>query len=244
MSNPFADVKSDSGIKNEKDSLGGGFIWESGAHEVTISMAYAGESDSGAKSMNYEFKAEDGRTLKSTEWVTSGTAKGGKNFYEKDGVKSYLPGYNIANAIALLAVHKELSELTYEEKLVKIYNSDAKGDVPTKVFVATELLGKRIILGVIKQTVNKTVKTDAGYQNTAEPRDVNIVDKVFELESKRTIAEFRDKTETAQFYQPWVDKNTGVTRDKMKKDGLVAGAPKGAGTTSSAKPTESLFGDD
>lgn len=244
MSNPFADVKSDSEIKNEKDSLGGGFIWESGAQLVTITMAYAGSSDGGAKSMNYEFKTDDGRTLKNQQWVTSSTAKGGNNYYEKDGVKSYLPGYNIANAIALLAAHKELHELTYEEKLVKIYNADAKGDIPTKAFVATDLLGKQVILGVVKQTVNKNVKTDTGYQPTAETRDENIIDKVFDAETKKTIAEFRDKSETAQFYQPWVDKNTGVTRSRVKKDGLVAGAPKAAGGSSSAKPTESLFGDD
>lgn len=242
MSNPFAEVTSDKEIKNEKDSLGGGFIWESGAQLVTITMAYAGEAGSGAKSMNFEFKAEDGRVLKHTEYVTAGRDKGGKNYYEKDGVKSYLPGYNIVNAIALLTTRKELSEQTWEEKLVKVYNAEAKGDVPTKVLVATDMLGKQIILGVIKETVNKNVKNEAGkYVPSAETRDQNIIDKVFEVESKKTIAEYRDKKETAEFYQPWVDKNTGVTRNRVKTDGVVAGAPKGATGGGAAKPKESLF---
>lgn len=245
MSNPFAALKSeDTSIKQEKDSLGGGFIWESGAYPVTIVMAYAGKAASGANSMNFEFKGEDGRIYKDVEWVTSGTAKGGLPYYEKDGVKSYLPGYNIANAIALLAAQKELSELTFEEKLVKIYNKDAGGDVPTKVDVAVELLGKQVIVGLLKRTENKSVKDGAGnYQMTDEPREVNLVDKVFHAETKKTIAEYRAKAEEASFYQPWVDKNTGVTQDRMKKGaGVVAGVPAGTGgATGGGKPASSLF---
>lgn len=62
------------------------------------------------------------REVKSQLWMTSGTAKGCKNYYEdRNGTKQYLPGFLIANSIALLTVVAELSQLETETKVVNVY---------------------------------------------------------------------------------------------------------------------------
>ena len=90
--------------------------------------------------------------------MASGTAKGCKNYYEKDGQKNYLPGYLLAESLALLTVGKSISGCDTEEKVVNLYSYEAKAEVPTKVQMVMELLNKDVIAGIVKQTVDKNVK--------------------------------------------------------------------------------------
>lgn len=250
MSNPFAATANTDGakIELESDRIGGSFIWDTDAYLVTINAAYAGKSTSGAASMSYEVTGADGRKFKWTEWVTSGDAKGNKPYFEKDGQKSYLPGYNRSNAIALLTTEKELHALKFEEKVVKIRNNTTKTDVATPVQMAVDMLGKQVILGIAKQEVNKQKETGAldangkkVYADTAETRFVNEVDKIFYAKDNRTIAELRSKTPEAEFYAKWIEANKGKVIDKVKKvaAGAQAGVPGGA--NDSDVPTDSLF---
>lgn len=235
-------LTTDSAIANEKDSVGGGGVLASGLYLATVAMAYINKSDGGALGLNVVFNI-DGKDVRQTFWMTSGDAKGNKNYYEdKKGDKQYLPGFNMANSLSLLTVKKEISELDTEEKVIKLYSYDAKAEVPTKVNVVTELLNQEIYVGLLKQTVDKTAKNDAGkYVPTGDTRDENETDKLFRAADKLTTAEIRAASDVAEFAKTWADKWTGVTKDKTSKDVVkgVAGAPAAAGTK---KPTTSLFG--
>lgn len=248
MSNPFAATANTDGakIEQESDRLAGNFIWDTDAYLVTINAAYAGKAGSGASSMTFEVTGADGRKFKFVEWVTSGDAKGNKPYFEKDGQKSYLAGYNRSNAIALLTCEKELHALKFEEKHVKIRNNTTKTDVLTPVQMAVEMIGKQVILGIAKQEVNK--QKDSGtldgngkkvYVDTAETRFVNEVDKIFYAKDKRTIAELRAKTPEADFYDKWVEANKGKVINKVKA--VAAGATAGAPGAANEAPTDSLF---
>lgn len=243
-------LTSDSSITAEKDSVGGGSrVLDSGLILGTITLAYVTTSQGGAMGLVLGLKADAGE-VRPTLWMTSGTAKGCKNFYEKDGEKFYLPGYLLANSLCLLTVGKEISELDTEEKVVNVWSSDAKAEVPTKVNMLMDLLGQKIYAGVIKQTVDKTKKDDAGvYQPTGETREENEIDKFFRARDKMTTAEIRAKAEAATFADTWSEKFTGTVRDKTSKKAAngKAGAPRapgallngaGAGQASAAK---SLF---
>ena len=191
-------------------------------------------------------KTSTGRDFRQTLWMTSGTAKGGNNFFvDKDGAKQYLPGFNIANSLALLTVGKEISDVDTETKVASVYSPEAKAEVPTKVEMLVELLGKEILVGLIKQTVDKTQKNDAGvYVATGETRDENEIDKLFRASDRMTTVEIRAKATEAAFAAVWEAKWAGKTRDKAKgaASGVagVPGAPKGA--AASSKPKASLFG--
>ncbi len=238
----FSNLKTDDTINNETDSVGSGGVLDSGIYMAKVMLAYLIEAASGAMGLVLNLKTDTGREIRQTVWMTSGKAKGGKNYYEKDGEKFYLPGFLVANSLALLTVGKEIGDLTTDEKVVQAYSKDAKAEVPTKVQMFTDLLQQDILVGLIKQTVDKTAKDDAGvYQPTGETREENEIDKLFRAKDRMTTTEIRAKSEAAAFAVTWEAKNTGNVRNKSKgsKAGGTAGAPKAAGV--STKPKQSLF---
>ena len=242
----LANLTSDDTIAQETDSVGGNSALESGLYNFKIAMAYLNKAASGALGLVLTLKNSDNREVRQTLWMSSGTAKGGKNYYEKDGEKFFLPGFNHANSLCLLTTGQEISTMQTETKLVKVYSPEAKAEVPTKVEVLMDLLGKDILVGLLKQTVDKTQKNDAGiYVATGEKRDENEIDKLFRAEDRMTTAEIRAKATEAAFADTWEAKWTGKTKDKSSKTVAANsgsfGAPKvAAGGTK--KPANSLFG--
>lgn len=246
--NMLATLATDDSIATEKDSVGGSRILESGLYGFKVVFAYVTKSAGGAIGLVLNLKNEQGQEIRSTQWMSSGTAKGCKNFYEKDGEKHYLPGFVMANSLCLLTVGKEISQLETEQKVIPVYNAEAKSEVPTKVDMLTDLLGQEILVGVIKQTVDKTKKNEATgtYEPTGETREENEIDKFFRARDRMTTAEIRAKAETAAFADTWSAKWTGKARDKSKGASAAgtAGMPgrKPATTAPAAgKPANSLF---
>lgn len=240
----FANATSDQSVKNETDSLGGRVL-DTNIYLATVAMAYGVESAGGALGLALTFKTESGDTLEETLYVTSGKEKGQKNYTERDGVKQYLPGYNQATALCLLTTGKELADMAAEEKQVQIYNSKEKKKVATKVQVLTELIGKKVYIAVEKQTVWKQKDDGTGkWVDTNETREKNEIVKMFSEKDKRSTSEIREKKETPEFFEAWLERWKGQTRNKAKgspEGGATAGAPK-TGGASNAKPTQSLFG--
>ena len=238
-------LKSDDSIQTESDSLGGSTLLESNVYPCKITLAYLTTSDGGAMALNIRAKTEDDKEIRQQFWMTSGTANGCKNYYEdKNGEKKYLPGFLMANALSLLTTGKEISEQDTEEKVVPLWSTAVKMEVPTKVPMFMDMLNKDVILAVLKQTVDKTTKNDRGeYVPTGETREENEVDKIFHAETRMTTAEIRGKAEKATFIDQWTAKWAGKTKNKSKgADGAVkSGAPK-TSVTINVKPTSSLFG--
>ena len=242
----LANLTSDESIANEKDSVGGGGgVLESNIYPAKVTLAYVTKSGGGALGLVISAKTAEGRDIKQTLWMTSGTEKGCKNYYEKDGQKNYLPGYLAANALALLTTGKEISGLETETKVVNVYNSDAKAEVPTKVEMVMDLLGKEILIGLIKQTVNKTKKDEVTgvYLPTGETRDENEIDKFFRASDRKTTAEIRAQVEEAKFADTWLEKWQGKVKDKSSKTAATGapGAPRAAAPAAAKKPATSLF---
>ena len=242
----LANLASDTSIADEKDSIGNSPL-DSGLYGLTISMAYLNKASSGALGLNVILKTLDNREVRQTFWMTSGTAKGGKNYYEKDGEKHYLPGFIQANVLCLLTVGKEISQMETEVKVLNLYSAEAKSEVPTKVDVIMDLIGQEIIGGLIKQTVDKTKKNEAtgAYEATGETREENEIDKFFRAKDRMTTAEIRAQATEAVFINSWEQKWTGKVKDRAK--GAAAGLPGvpklgGAPKAGTAKPTTSLFG--
>lgn len=239
-------LSTDDTIKVSSDTLGGNGPLDSALYPATVSVAYVTKSQGGAIGLVLHLKTEAGREHRETLWMTSGTAKGCKNYYEKDGVKSYLPGFELANNLALLTVGQEINALETETKVVNVYSYDAKAEVPTKVDMITDLLGQEIIAGIIKETVDKNVKADDGtYVPSGETREQAVLDKLFRARDRMTAAEIRAQAEEPAFIERWEQKWAGQTRDKAKGASGTAGVPKSASasaaTGASKKPTTSLF---
>lgn len=243
--NPFGNMTSE-GLEQSQDVLGGNFgVIDSGVYTGVIQTAYAGKSTGGASNMTFEIELDvNGRkhSYRETIYVTS---KEGKNYYEKDGKKSPLPGYTTANDIALLTTGQELNAQDFEEKVVKIYDYDLKAQVATSVMMAVDMVGKEITLGIQRKTVDKKAKDSNGnYQPTGETREENSIDKAFHTESGRTVSEIVRKMETGEFKDQWAKKFNGVVINKATgaaKTG-TPGQPAAAAAASGGSKPANLFG--
>jgi len=254
MANPFGNLNTE-GMEQAQDRLGGGNFQpvDSGIYAGTIKYMYAGKAQSGARSVTVAVDLDMGEGNETKEYRETFyvTDKEGKPWFpakDRDGKptgkKNPLPGFTVIEDICLITCEKTLSEMDFEEKVINIYNFEAKKEEPTTVPMAVEAIGKRVALGIIKQKENKSEKDANGvYQPTAEEREINLVDKVFHPELKVTVAEARDGKEAA-FWDAWEARNKGQVRDRRKiKDGQ-GGAPKAApkpgGAPAANRP--SLFG--
>ena len=245
----LSSLKSDASIANEKDSVGGTTPLESGLYPSSVSMAYLNKASSGALGLVISLKTAENKEVRQTFWMTAGQAKGGNNYYtDKNGDRQYLPGFIQANSLCLLTTGKEVSDMDTETKVIKLYSPEAKAEVPTKVEVLTDLLNKDVIVGLIKQIVDKTKKNEATgtYEATGETKEENEVDKFFRASDRMTTAEIRAQAEEASFINTWESKWTGKTKEKAKSASGTAGAPKLSGLMAAGKtakkPTTSLFG--
>ena len=249
----FENLQRDATIEDEKDFIGGNGPLDTDAYTFAIEMAYMDKSSGGAMSLNLHLKSAEGLLLRQTIYVTSGDVKGNRNYYmvrkqgQETGERRYLPGFNTGNAICLLTIGKELSQMVPEEKTINLYDFEQKKDVPKQKDVLMELLGKEIDLGIMKQIVDKKEKVGNEYVATGETRAENEIDKVFRTSDGFTVAEVTAQATEATFRQKWVDKNKGQVRDKStatKTDtGATAGLPGAAAAPTAggtAAPT-SLF---
>lgn len=247
----FSNLTSE-GLEESQDRVGGGFqALETNIYTGKIKAAYAGESSGGAKSVSIVVALEGGTEYRETFYVTN---KKGENFFlnKQDKTKKVpLPGFTMVDDICLVTTGKSLSEQSAEEKVIKLYDFDAKKEQPKAVPMLVELLDKEVSLGIVKQTVNKNVKQGDEYVASAETRDENVTDKVFHTETRMTVVEARQGAESAKFWDSWLERNKDQTRDKRTvKDGSTAGKAGKPGTppqanggsTGSAAPRSSLFG--
>ena len=246
----LASLKTDNSIEVEKDIIGGAVrIEETNVYNLTIELAFLKTSQSGALALETHFKTDTGANLRQTFWMCSGTAKGGKNFYmSKDGKKRYLPGFTLANDLALLTAASEIGDLNTDEKMVKLYDYVAKEEVPTKVQMFTDLVGTQVKAGIQMSIEDKNIKNDADqYVPSGETRTESNVDKFFRARDGLTRTEIIAGEAESVFVDAWIAKNQGSIRNNAKgANGVATGSPLSSASTQAAaangpKPVTSLF---
>ena len=247
----FGDVKVDNDVKKEKDSLGGFQLIESGIVDFRIKTAFVVESSKGSKGLSLYFEGKDDNSqYRETFYVTTGTEKGCVPYWEnkKTGEKHSLKGYNLANAVCLLAAGVELSELETENKMIDLYSKEDQKEVPTEVEMCIELLDTEISIGILKVRENKNEQDPktGDWLPTNEERLTNQIDKFFDSESHMTVQETLDAAENGLtykeedlFYTKWSKKWTGKTKDTFKE--VKGGATKGSPLTQKSEKKVSAF---
>lgn len=248
MSNLFGDMTTE-GLEEAEDRLGGFQLFETDAYDAVVKAFYAGKAtDPASKAQSITLIADiGGKEYRETFWITT---KEGKNYFlnKNDQTKKVaLPGYQTVDDICFATTGKGLSDLAFDDRIIKVYNAEHKKELDTSVKMGMAVVGQPVTLGIQKVLVNKQVKDANGqYQDTADSREENQVAKVFHTATRVTIVEAKAQ-KPAEFYEAWVKKNKGVTNDRRKiKDGASngqngkSGPPQGS---SGSKPaTSSLFG--
>ena len=236
---PLSNLSESNDIQGEKDVLGGGRL-DSATYDMTLNTTYLDQSKHGATSVNIEATSSDGRKFKHTLWVTN---RKGENFFEGQNGKQYLPGFNIANAIALLGGGYPISEMETETKSIKVYDFEKSAEVLKDKEVITALDGVQVKLGILKVIEDKNADDGTGtWVPTGETREVNDIDKVFDIETGMTVAEIRTGAEEPEFLTKWQDKWNGQTKNKAKGAKKGGAASFGAPAQAAGKPAaSSLF---
>lgn len=244
----FAKMTND-GLEETQDRLGGFQPLPTDIYNAVIKMAYASASEGGAQAVNFLFSLPGGREYRETIYITN---KKGENFFlnKDDKTKKVpLPGFVTVDDICLCATEKPLAEQDVEDKVVNVYDTTAKKELPKKMPVLVDLLGQPISLGIVLELQNKTQKDGAGkYVAIADEVQRNTIEKVFHTESKFTMVEVRNQKDTPEFWDAWLERNKDKVKDKREIKGGQAGtsgAPTPAqagGAAPAASPRKSLFG--
>jgi hypothetical protein len=217
MTNEGMDVEAE-------DRLGGFQIFDSDIYNTTIKMAYSITAPSGARAIFFEFDLGTGSTYRETVYFTS---RSGVNFYlTENKKKAPLPGFTLVDDICMFTTDTPLAGQNTEEKVVKVYDTDSKKEVPKSVPVLVDLLGKQVSIGVVRNLENKNEKVGNEYVPTAETRETNNIEKAFHTDTKLTIVEAKAGKTVGEFWDKWLEKNKGQTRDRRKhKGGPASGRP-------------------
>lgn len=248
MTNILSGLQVTETIEEDVDSLGGAQTLDTNVYPITIKALFVGKAASEAMSVTLHGTTSKGIDFKTTQYITSGKAKGGKPYYERGGKKHFLPGYNIINSICILACGKSIAgndkgfeQVEVEDKTVMLYDYDLKKEVPTVVPMITEALGKTIALGIQKQIVDKNKKNDATgeYEATGETREENEVVAVFSADTGLTLLETKAGEEEPVFLTKWKEKRIDTVINKSK--GLEGSTGAIGGGAAKAKPSKSLF---
>lgn len=241
MTNAFAGKKTATAkVEVEEDFMGGGGVMDTDIYKAKIKTAYIGKA-ANSKAQNVTLLLDvNGREVRSQIWVSN---KAGEVTYKDKQTKEdkNLPGFNQINSLCLLVAGKPLGEMDVEELTVKLYDYDAKKEVPQAVDCFTELHGEYINIALQRQIVDKTAKNDATgeYDPTGETRDQNEVVKFFAADKLVTISEaaefikslgenFDDTVENGHllkaiskmsdeagnYADKWLERNKGQTYDK------------------------------
>jgi hypothetical protein len=250
MGKMFGNLTSTDNLEATTDRLGGGNFdpVPSGVYDATIMLAYVGQSQR-SKSQSITIHADvGGKEVRETLWITTGE---GLNYYpDKQDPNKKIPmaSFVTVDDLCLLTTGLGLIEQDTEEKVVKIYNSAEQKEVPTPVQCLTGLHGQKVKLGILREIVDKQKKNPAGvYENTGETKTQNSIDKVFHPETGRTVNEYRQEVQAAEFMDAWSKKNTG--NDRMKAKGATGNGGAGGGgmghpgaANADATPRKALFG--
>lgn len=240
----FSDVNDSSDLEKAQDTVGGFQPIDPGVYLATIKMMYGLESQNGAKGVFLELETEDGKTHRETVYVTN---RKGENFYVRDGKKFPLPGFSTIKDLCMLTTEKSLAEQNFEDKVVKVYDPEAKAEVPKNMPVNTGMIGKKVKVGIQQSLENKQVKQGNEYVPTEEERTVSSINKFFHHDRDLTLNEALDRKTEAEFIHKWKDRYEGQVQDKRTFKGAntpnSGRPPKNAANSSNGGgSTQSLFG--
>lgn len=241
----LSDLDLPSDVEMEGDVLpsSGGYLLDSGVHNMIIKAAFLGESSGGAKSLDLRLQTADGsRKLNETIYLSSGKAKGCRTYYERNGKRIPLPGYTLANDLAYVTTETQLTGLDAEKKTIKLWNYEAGEEVPTEVDMIMPLVGKAVKVGVVRARENKPVKDGNKWVPGPELKEFNKIQKFFSSEGLTRTEMLAGNTEPV-FLPKWEKQHpSDYIEDKFKPvDNVVSESEPAIQTSASAD--DDLFND-
>lgn len=216
-------------------------------YNCIIKYAYGHKSKGGALGVTVVMATPEGREIKDVQYITSGDAKGNKTYYEKQNSDTKqmeqfsLPGFNAIDSLCHLLLDKGVLECDNEKRTIKLYDFDAKAEVPKEVDMLIDLVGKPVAVAVLNQTEDKTAKNlqTGNYEPTGKTYTINVVDKYLSPDDRSTAQEKANKV-APTFADAWLAKWKGQLSDKSTGS-KTAGQPGAPAATGEIAQKTSLF---
>ena len=234
-----------SGVESGGDFIGGQVIHPTDVYPTKVKMAYVTKSNSSQAQAVVLHLDINGSEHRETIWVTSGK---GEAFYEKDGKKKFLPGWETVSDLCMLLTERPLDKIATEDRIVRLYNFEKRAEENTSVPVLVDILNGEVLVALQEVKEDKTKKNDSTgkYEPTGEYRQVNRVVKFIHPSTKGTVHEHVKGIEPGTYHDKWLTQFKGKVHDATDK---TAGAPKSgmpgqppaAGGGQPAAETSSLF---
>ena len=230
------------GVKTQEDRVtdaGGKYISETGKYDVIVKKAYMDISASGALCFNMTVQTEDEKEMSITEYISNAKKE---VFYtdKKDGTKKYMPSYVRMKNVDFLLTKKLQETPRTEKKLIKVWNTEAKKEVPTEKDMLVEWVGKPLTILVTKtKEFKQTKNADGVYVDTDEVKTLAVVDFYVDAVTNKTQNEISGNQEPL-ICTKWLEKHpSDFVRDRTNGKGKAA-TPSGAPTP--APTADEIFG--
>jgi hypothetical protein len=217
-------------------------------YNCIIKYAYAHKAKSGAMGVTVLLTTPEGREVKATEYITSGDEKGNKTYYEKENSETKvkeqfsLPGFNAIDSLCRLVLDKGILECDNEKRTIKLYDFDAKAEVPKEVDMLIELVSKPVCAAILNQVEDKTAKNaqSGKYEPTGKTYSTNVIDKYLDPIDRCTAQEKANKVEST-YAESWLAKWKGQISNQSTAS-KTAGQPGAPAATGEVAKKTSLFG--
>jgi hypothetical protein len=217
-------------------------------YNCIIKYAYAHKSKGGALGVTIVMATPEGREIKDVQYITSGDAKGNKTYYEKQNADTKLmeqyslPGFNAIDSLCKLILDKGVLECDNEKRTIKLYDFDAKAEVPKEVDMLIDLVGKPISVAVLNQVEDKTAKNaqTGVYEPTGKTYSTNVIDKYLDPNTRCTAQEKSNKVDST-YADAWLVKWKDQVSDQSTGS-KTAGQPGAPAATGEVAKKTTLFG--
>jgi hypothetical protein len=205
--------KDDSIVDDTRDAspVKRNWIKDAGVYPAVIDLAYTKYGQNGAKLLVVHFKEDIPEGAVTIRHTYVCTKNNGDRFIYSNGQKRYLRGWSEAEHLCQLSAKKGLLDVEFEEKTIELYDFDAGSNMPTKVPVCMDLLGKKVQIAIKKIRKNKRRKEGADWIETSDEKLSNELVKVFDT-SGRTFHEAKGGMPPT-WREQWVKENAGKLED-------------------------------
>lgn len=228
------DIEEDVTIQEAQDFDGKRTV-ETNIYQGKIKLAYLDKSKKSANSVNLLLEL-NGKVVNFTEYVTSGTDKGCKNYYidSKTQKKMLLPGMQAMNELAQVVTGVTIAKQDMEEKVIKIFDYDLKKEAPVKRMVLTSLNNQPITVAIQEIRENK-------YSDPTQAIFKNTILKVLHADTQTTLAEHNKGKTVATWAPKWLEKNADLLKDTFKEPEKAEGTEANFDVTTDTNPDEDIF---
>lgn len=231
----------DNDVEESKDYVPNrDFTLDTGMYPMVVDMAYLSESQAGAMNVVARFKEIGGkREHQETFYITSNKQNGQRNYYkDAQGAKRLMPGMDAANQLSIITSGQPLGQTAKEEKLVGVYNFEAKKELPTKVTVLTDVIGQKVLVAITKCRANKRAQVNGKWTTTAKERVFNEASK-FLYTDGHSVAEMKAGEPEKLCHDRWVKSfDATYVKDTYKEvapdAGVEAASAEAAAATTAA----------